>query len=223
MKGAGAQAPAAPERILMIRRRGLGDALVTLPAAIALRATWPDAELDLIVDRALADLFDAREGWNVLAWDSRGGPGALDWIRRLRSRRYDLVIDFLSTPQTAVWTALSGARRRVGYDLCWRRWAYNVPVPRNRMVGRPLRQFAGESFLDPLRELGLAVPPWRPGLRIVLDETAFGDPYRRWRGILDESTRPRVGLVLSATWPAKAWPLDEARREIGRASCRERV
>lgn len=199
-----------PRRILVIRRRALGDALVTLPAVYLLREAYPEAELDLVVDRSLADLFEACERVNVLPWQGHPGGGVLAWLRRLRDRRYDLVIDHLSTPQTALWTALSGARRRVGYDLRWRRWAYNIRVPRNRSQDRTLRQFAGESLLDPLRALGLEIPPWRPRDPFVFAADQLGDPYLRWREGLQARPRPRIGLVLSATWPAKAWPLASA-------------
>ncbi len=195
----------APRRILVIRRRALGDALVTLPAVRLLREAYPAAELDLLVDPHLAPLFADRARINVLPW--RDGPAGL---RRLRARRYDLVIDYLSTPRTALWTALSGARLRVGYDLRWRRWAYNVRVPRNRDRSRALRQFAGESFLDPLRALGLTLPPWLPRERFTFADEQLGASYLDWRTELAARDRPRVGLVLSATWPAKAWPLTSA-------------
>jgi len=138
----------------------------------------------------------------------------LAWIRKLRQRRYDLVLDFLSTPQTAVWTALSGARWRVGYDLRWRNWAYNVRVKRNRSRDLSLRQFAGESFLDPLRALGLSLPPWSPRDRFVFADSELGGVYLRWRAELDAQPQPRVGLVLSATWPTKSWPLAAATRLV---------
>ncbi|MBU0741586.1 glycosyltransferase family 9 protein [bacterium] len=212
MREAGSLSIAAPRRVLMIRRRALGDALVTLPAVLSLHEALPDAELDLVVDRSLAKLFGSRAGVNVLAWDERDRLGALAWIGMLRRRHYDLVIDFLSTPQTALWTALSGARWRVGYDLRWRSWAYNVRVPRNRSRDLSLRQFAGESFLDPLRALGLSLLPWLPRGRFDFADSQLGGPYLRWRARLEARARPRLGLVLSATWPAKSWPLAAAAR-----------
>jgi ADP-heptose:LPS heptosyltransferase len=208
--------PAAPRRILVIRRRALGDTLVSLPAVFHLCEAFPLAELDLVVDRPLVPLFAACARLNVLPWQGEDGEGGLAWLRRLRRRSYDLVVDYLSTPQTALWTALTGARWRVGYDLRWRRWAYNVRVPRNRTADGALRQFAGESFLDPLRELGLALPPWLPREPFVFADAELGDDYLRWRLDLEAQPHPRVGLVLSATFPAKAWPLEAAADLAGR-------
>lgn len=193
-------------RALLIRRRALGDALVTLPAVLALRRVWPAARLDLVVDRPFADLFaDLDPLLNVLAWPPERGS----WLRTLRRGRYDLVIDWLGNPRTALWTALSGARWRVGYDLPRRAWAYNVRVPRNRLAGRDLSAFAGEAFLDPLRALGLEPAPWRPGLpqeRAAAAVSSLGAEYARWKERWLAEAGPPVALVMSATWPAKAWP-----------------
>ncbi len=198
--------PAGVQRILVIRRKALGDALVTLPAVQHLLAAYPGARVDLVVDRPIAPLLqDLARDLHVITWPQPGG--ALGWWRRLRAGRYQLVIDFLGSPRTAVWTALTGAPVRVGYDLPRRRWAYNVRVPRNRLGGRRLSQFAGEAFLDPLRALGLAPPPWRPGgaATATVPAVALGADYRAWRDGWSPGA-PAVALVFSATWPAKAWP-----------------
>ena len=205
-------------RVLIIRRRALGDALVTLPVVLGLREALPGARLDLMIDRGIAPLFAKLPGLSILTWDR--DVSALGRLRTLRRQRYDLVIDYLSTPQTALLTALSGARLRVGYDLCWRSWAYNLRVTRRTGRG-PLGQFAGESFADPLRRLGLNPPPWRAGLDFGLLDADLGSGYRTWRDEALVPGRSRVGMVLSATWPAKAWPLAQAAELVQRLSARD--
>ncbi len=199
-----------PRRVLAIRRRGLGDALVTLPAVETLAASLPHARVDLLVDRPFASLLERlANGPRILAWP----PAEGGWLRRLRAANYDLVLDFLGSPRTALWTLLSGAGLRVGYDLGPRSLAYNLRVPRNRTGGLPLQSYAGEAFLDPLRSLGLPVAPWRPAPRRPEWRPAdLGRTYRRWRDEPSEAERPRVGLMFSATWPAKAWPVRHGAR-----------
>jgi ADP-heptose:LPS heptosyltransferase len=197
------KAPEDIRRALLIRRRALGDALVTMPAVLELRRTWPEARLDLVVDRPFAPLFAGLDPrLRVLAWPPRDGA----WLTVLRGGRYDLVVDWLGNPRTALWTALTGARWRVGYDLPRRAWAYNVRVPRNRTGGRDTRGFAGEAFLDPLRALGLQPSPWRPGLAGGERPSALGAAYLDWKAAWRPAQRTTVALVMSATWPAKAWP-----------------
>lgn len=190
-------------RILVIRRRGLGDALVSLPAVDALAAIFPRAEADLLIDRPFAPLLADLSGRvRVDAWPPEGGR----WWTRLRAARYDLVADLLSTPRTAFWTAVSGARWRLGYDLPWRRWAYNLRVPRNALAGADLHQFAGESFLDVVRALGVEPSPWEPVAAPAVAADRLGAAYRAWRDARRGDARPTVALLLSAGWPAKAWP-----------------
>jgi ADP-heptose:LPS heptosyltransferase len=204
--------PAQVARILVIRRKALGDVLVTLPAVLRLVEAFPCASLDLVVDRPYAPLLEGLTGrLRILAWPPEsGGPAA--WWRLLREGRYDIVVDYLGSPRTAFWSVLSGSRLRVGYDVRWRRWAYNLRVPRNREAGFRLNQFAGEAFLDPLRALGEATAPWQPGGLRPAGEPALSLRYRRWRQAWASRPRPRIGLVLSATWSAKAWPAGQACR-----------
>jgi ADP-heptose:LPS heptosyltransferase len=166
-----------------------------------------------VVDRPFAPLLRGlADGLDVLPWPPVSG-GTLGWIRELRTRRYDLVVDYLGSPRTAWWTVLSGAPLRVGYDLPLRRFAYNVPVPRNRDGGTRLRQFAGEAFLDPLRAIGLQPPPWSAaGASRREAEEGLGAEYRAWLPSWRDRPEPRVVLVLSASWPAKAWPADHGAR-----------
>ncbi len=204
-------------RVLVIRRKALGDALVTLPAILRLVAAFPRAAVDLVIDRPLAPLFDElAQGFRVLAWPP--ATGTAGWLAALRRARYDLVLDYLGSPRTAIWCVLSGAPLRVGYDLPGRRWAYNVRVPRNRIDDVRLRQFAGECFLDPLRKLGFATGPWRSAATALgdlvarLPDDTLGQRYRQWLARWTQSPNPRVALTFSATWPAKAWRVDEACR-----------
>ena len=205
-------------RILLIRRKALGDALVTMQAVLEVARAWPKASIDLVIDRPFVDLLEklagrseGSGGLRVLAWPPAAGQS---WLHVLRSGGYDLVIDWLGSPRTALWTMLTGAEVRVGYDLPRRRWAYNVKVPRNQSAGRNLRGFAGEAFLDPLRCLGVAPDPWREGFAAagIPDEKPeeLSDHFRTW---LDKWTRGsglRVVMMMSATWSAKGWPADHA-------------
>ncbi len=193
-------------RVLLIRRKALGDCLVTLPAVRQLAAALPAARLDLVVDRPFTGLMERLvPEARILSWSRNQGEWA--WYRDLRGQGYDLVIDWLGSPRTALWTAISGAPWRVGYDLPRRRWAYNLKVPRNRLGDRPTRGFAGEAFLDPLRTLGMPVQPWRPlGLKPAFREGDLGEAYGRWRDGWLREDRLTVAMMMSATWPAKAWP-----------------
>lgn len=204
-----------PERILIIRRKAVGDILVSLAVAEELRRRWPRVHLEMVVDRFAADLLAEYATLDdLLVHDPRStdqGPlrqraaALLGWIRRLRAGRYDVVLDLMGTPQTAAWTRSTGAPVRVGRARRGRAWAYTHLLP-----ARGDARFAGEVFLDWVRALGVIASPWRPVPPVP------PRPRSPLRG------RPaRVVLNPSMSWPAKAWPLQHFRELAARLSGEE--
>jgi ADP-heptose:LPS heptosyltransferase len=154
----------------------------------------------MVVDRPSAALVRA-SGVVDTVLVPRTGRGAaalvgeVSWMRALRRRRYDLVLDLMGTPRTARWCAATGARVRVGWRRRGRTWAYNLPLA--RAEGPP--RFAGEVFLDLARAVGAASPPWQPVPVVPTGEVPETAP--------PPGSGPWVVLIPAATWPAKAWPL----------------
>lgn len=79
-------------RLLVVRHDALGDMAVTLPALAYLRATLPDAEIDVLASPRNAALLagDARVT-NVLV-NARGPRPSWRLVRALRARRYDVIV-----------------------------------------------------------------------------------------------------------------------------------
>ena len=183
----------APSRILVLRRRALGDLVCSLSALADLRRAYPHASIDLVMD---PPWVDAARAWapvdRVLALP-RGASGRVRLALALRRARYDLVIDLLSTPQTALLSWITGARVRVGLELSGRAWAYTERVNRPgsaldrhgrpTYVGDAMRQVVAAAIPRASAALSAAAPPPRP-----------------------RHAPPRVALAPGATWNAKAWP-----------------
>ena len=123
-----------PKRILAIKLADLGDVLNITPALRALKETFPDTQLDVLVNPHTAVLLEdspsVDEVINFPKTDFEGlaavSPAAWlplgRYMRQLRSRGYDTVVNFhhLTTPmgrakQRALITA-TGARTTVGLD-----------------------------------------------------------------------------------------------------------
>ena len=104
--------------ILIVRLGALGDIVHTVPAAAALRAAFPDARIDWLVDakhRAFLELVTVLDRLVVL---ERASPaGWVDVTRRLRQGRYDVAIDFQGLMKSAVLARSSGAPRVVGFSI----------------------------------------------------------------------------------------------------------
>lgn len=105
-----------PTRILVIRRRYLGDLVLLGSVFRNLRLHEPDAHITLLSERAFAPIGKLHLDLNQV----KVIPKSLgewfkfwSWIRQIR---FTHVLDFDNTDKTALITRISGARVRVTYD-----------------------------------------------------------------------------------------------------------
>lgn len=135
----------APQRILAIKLADLGDVLNITPALRALRHTFPQAQLDVLLNPHTATLLRGSPLIdNIVIFPKvryEGGavffpwkwPGLWRYLRYIRQRGYDTVVDFhhLTTPMGRLKQRLliqaTGARVRVGLDNGYGRW-FTHPV-----------------------------------------------------------------------------------------------
>jgi ADP-heptose:LPS heptosyltransferase len=121
-----AVAPVAPRRILLLRLERIGDLLMTLPAIADVRASAPDATIDLVVGEWNASLATAIADVNRVEtlnakWLAREGAGKtlgqlIAHARTWRARRYDLAINFEPDIRSNALLAVSGAEWKAGYS-----------------------------------------------------------------------------------------------------------
>ncbi len=121
---------AEPQKILVIQLKRAGDVLVTTPVLPALRERFPNARIDFLVEPAFAPVLEHNPYVNEIQLYRRGD--VLGTLRRIRAQRYDWVLDFLSSPRSAVVTLTSGAAVRGGYRVPFWGRVYNHAVPRPR-------------------------------------------------------------------------------------------
>lgn len=123
--------PPRPERILVIRLGALGDVLRTLPAVAALRALFPASHLAWLVEPASegavrlsgyvdetlvfprGELVESLRRANAIRLSGLLGG----FVRRLRARRFDCVLDFHGIAKSGLLARLSGSPLRYGFDF----------------------------------------------------------------------------------------------------------
>jgi ADP-heptose:LPS heptosyltransferase len=116
-------------RILVIQLRKLGDTLMSTPLIRQLARLHPDARIDVLCEPGNACILQHNRHVTTIHTLPRDA-GAARFLRlaaRLRSKRYDLVVDAQSLPKTALLAWVSGAPRRLGFDKRWRRRLYTHP------------------------------------------------------------------------------------------------
>jgi lipopolysaccharide heptosyltransferase II len=196
-------------KILLVRLRMIGDVVFTTPAIAALHARFPNAHLTYIVEPAAAPVVAGNPclAEVIVAPRQSGVRGLLADLalaRRLSRQRFHLAIDFHGGPRASLLTWLSGATRRVGYDIAGRGWMYTERVRRPRELRA---RHSVENQWDLLAAVGIA-PPTRTGFPVQM----AADPGVR-SAVRDRLTAhgvPDTGRVIvmhvSASNPFRRWP-----------------
>ncbi len=112
-------------RILIIKLSSIGDVVHTLPSLYALRkgldGTGMRVEIDWLVEEAASSILtDHPMIDNLIIVKNRGwktNRGAnIKTVKYLRSRRYDIVLDFQGLAKSGIWVLLSKGRKKIGFS-----------------------------------------------------------------------------------------------------------
>ena len=199
-----------PSSILLIRLRLIGDVVFTTPAIGALRRRFPDARLTYLVEAPAEPVVRHHPALNEIIVVERP-RGLARWrydlqlARRLRSRRFDLVIDFHGGPRSGLLAWATRAPQRIGYDLPGRRWCYTTRVPWTRSLVPPRHSVRNQWAL--LEPLGLDAPSRdRDPVTMPLDAAAAHEVGARLQraGVRDDAAV--IVLHVSAGNPFRRWP-----------------
>ena len=126
-------------RILIRGVNWLGDAVMTTPALQRLREALPEAQLTLLTQEKLADLWLHHASLDrVLTFARVESPWAV--ARRLRAEDFDTVLVLPNSPRSALEVWLARVPQRIGYTRPWCGWLLTQGVaPRPGRVEMPRR------------------------------------------------------------------------------------
>lgn len=190
--------PSGPERVLLIRPSALGDVSRTVPCLVALRRALPDAQIDWLVNTAFADAVSAHPMLDAVVPFDRHRPGSIPrLLRRLRARRYSLVVDLQGLARSGLFARATGAPRRIGFanarEGAWLGYNEKHTLPRElHTVDRMRGLLDAAGFAGPA-DLTLYVP--QDAAQEVAQHTAD------WDGAY-------ACLAPTARWGCKCWPVE---------------
>jgi heptosyltransferase I len=194
-----------PSRVCIIKPSSLGDVIHAMPILAALRKRWPAAHLAWVVNRPFQGVLQGHPDLDELIVYNRGGKGldplgstgSVGLFRRLNRARFDLTIDLQGLLRSALMTAATRAKVRVGVADAREgaRWFYTdlVDAPRLGLHAvERVQRVAGALDADASK----------PRFNLPIGETD-----RRWaRQILAGVRSPRIVLNVGARWETKRWP-----------------
>lgn len=197
--------------ILVIRMSGIGDVLWTTPLLANLRLAYPDAHIGYVVRTASAMVLENNPDVDeIIRFEDERIRYQLGFLRRLWKRRFDLSIDLICSPATAIQSVASGARVRIGFDFRVREKLYTHALSAHAANhGHEV-----EFNLYVLRELG--IPERTRALVWRVSDAEREDAARGWRALGLPSDAPVVALIPTGGYPSKKWPIAHW-RELTRA------
>ena len=198
-------------KILLVRLREIGDVVFTTPAVRAIRRRFPDARITYLVEPAAAAVVQPNDHIDdlIIAPRPRGFgrlTHELALVRRLRSSKFDLAVDFHGGPRASLLTWLSGAPRRIGYTIAGRSWMYTTRIERPRELRA---RHSVENQWDLLGALDIA-PPDRAAdaVEMPVDRAAEADLAARLAGAGVAAGDRLIVMHVSAGNPFRRWPTE---------------
>jgi heptosyltransferase-1 len=207
--------------VLFVKLSSMGDLIHALPALTDAQRAIPGIRFDWVIDEAFADVGrwhpavediipSAHRRWMRKKWSLLRSGEWLAFVRRLRSKQYDLVIDGQTNLRSACVTRLARGLRcgldRRSVRECGADWAYQKRV----FVSKT------EHAIDRLRKLFAAA------LNYAYRDTEADFAIDRRCLTKPDLALPDTYLVFihNASWRSKLWPEPYWGELLGRATAR---
>jgi heptosyltransferase-3 len=196
------------KKILVIRFRRVGDAVLGTSLCTSLRKTFPDAEIHYLLNTPIAPLYEGHPDVDkVITFDNRDDKHFFRYIRRVwaivRANKYDVIIDMRSTVRTLLFSLFSpGTRFRIGTKKGYSFLALNHPVD-NRGDKTSSMIEHNLAFLKPLEKI--APVNYCRDFRLYVTDTEkqHFHSYMEQAGV--NFTKPVILAVVSARLQHKIW------------------
>ena len=203
-----------PSSILIIKLSAIGDVVHTLPFLEVLRENFPGARIDWVVEEASGQIIDGHRGIDHVivsqrkSWQRRllkGGELSAvireinQFLTKLRSMEYDLVIDLQGLFKSGILTGISRGRRKTG-STGGREGSSLFLTERPYLVD--YNQHALDRYLRITEYLGCNRLTWEGYIPIRDSDKRSIDKYIHENGIQNKRL---VAINPMAKWKTKLW------------------
>ena len=200
--------------ILIVKLSAIGDVVHTLPSLAALRKLYPKSHITWVVEEASSDIIrghphldrviiSRRKRWienlKKFHYIKITISEIRLFIKTLRDRKYDLVIDFHGLSKSSMIVILGGGKRKLGYDSMQELSGLFL----NEKIPEDMEKHAVDRYLDFIRYLGTDID--NPEFYIPIEEEnrTRVETLLKANGI--DINEPFVTVNPVAFWDTKLW------------------
>jgi lipopolysaccharide heptosyltransferase II len=194
------------KKILVINLMYLGDLLFMTPLLRLLRFNYPNAKIDLLIDKKSQEvvLYNPNVS-EFIAIDKKGYHNKLLNYTRLildvQQRKYDLVVNLHLSERASAIAAFSRSKKIVGYCAKGFRMFFDKVVHRRTDVHQV------DAYLEIGKHLGLQQIN-NYFLEMQVDAQSRNNAEILWEAEgLQEKTKV-IGLNTGGSWPTKRWTVE---------------
>jgi heptosyltransferase I len=187
------------DRICIVMMSAVGDAVHVLPVINAIKRDRLRSHITWVLQAGPATLVRGHPNVDeIILFDRKKGVTAfLDISRELRKRQFDLLIDLQVYFKAGLITAMSGAKRRLGFDRARARDA-NWLFTTERIPPHPM-QHVQDQYFEFLAQLGITPEPvtWNLG--------PWPEELEWQKNFVSGFNRPIASIVVATSKPEKDW------------------
>jgi heptosyltransferase-2 len=194
------------KKILIRGTNWIGDAILTLAAVSAIRNTYPEARIFILVKPWVADIFRLCPLVDeILIYQSPGIHAGMFGIQRLarelKAYEFDMAILLQNAIEAAIIARLSGIPVRAGYNTDVRGCLLSHPVVITKAIKKVHQS---QYYLAMVQSLGCGDPSPGPFLKLTPEDEIAATRLLHDQGI--DNDQLLIGMAPGATYgPAKKW------------------
>ncbi len=187
------------KKILFVQTAFIGDVILSTPLPRALKTTFPNAAIDVLVIPQTAIIYrNNPDISNIYTFDKRNifkrVPAFLRLLLSLRRRKYDLAVSVHVSFTSSIIMLLSGVKTRVGYPrqkLANLKPEFQKGIPVVRRSLQLMKAFTDQQF----EHQTLLYP--------TIEESERVDSFIQERGL---ASNKLISIAPGSVWETKKWP-----------------
>jgi heptosyltransferase I len=193
--------------VAIVRLSAIGDTIHAIPIVASLHRAWPECRITWVIQPTPYELMQGRPDVAdfVLFRRDLGARAYMDFRRRVKDRRFDLVLNVHPYLKAGVVTRLLNAPIRLGYDRSRARdlsWLFT-----NRRIDARPPGHVQDQYFEFLQNLSVpTVAEW--DFHFTEEERAAQAAF------FATFERPVLAIVLSSSRADKDWTLDRYARVV---------